>query len=127
MPVGDQFQANTYTTNLQGYPAIGTVGSGEFVVVWRGAGSEYGSDTSNSSIQGQRYDAAGPVGPEFQINTYTTGYQVAPAVATHADGSFVVAWTSSVTMTARATTVRSTSSLGIPRATRTPATAASSG
>jgi len=34
------------------------------------------------------------LGPEFQVNTYTTGPQRSPAVAMHGDGSFVVAWSS---------------------------------
>lgn len=34
-------------------------------------------------------------GPEFQVNTYTTGYQYRPEIARAADaGSFVVVWTS---------------------------------
>ena len=33
-------------------------------------------------------------GSEFQVNTYTTGWQSDPAVAVNADGDFVVAWTS---------------------------------
>jgi hypothetical protein len=33
-------------------------------------------------------------GPEFQVNTYTTGPQRAPAVAVQGDGSFVVVWQS---------------------------------
>lgn len=33
-------------------------------------------------------------GPEFQVNTYTTGPQGSPAVAGRADGSFVVVWQS---------------------------------
>jgi hypothetical protein len=34
------------------------------------------------------------VGPEFQINTYTTSWQVAPDVAMDAAGKFVVVWAS---------------------------------
>jgi hypothetical protein len=32
------------------------------------------------------------MGPEFQVNSYTTGYQNAPQVASDADGNFVVTW-----------------------------------
>src|SRR5262245_56825311 len=38
--------------------------------------------------------SAAPVGPEFQVNTFTTNNQLAAAVATDADGDFVVTWTS---------------------------------
>ncbi len=34
----------------------------------------------------------GPVGAEFQVNSYTAGAQNEPAVAVGADGAFVVAW-----------------------------------
>jgi hypothetical protein len=33
-----------------------------------------------------------PLGPEFRVNTYTTGAQNSPAVARDAAGNFVVAW-----------------------------------
>jgi hypothetical protein len=35
-----------------------------------------------------------PVGGEFQVNSFTTGYQGLPAVASDADGDFVVVWMS---------------------------------
>ena len=35
-----------------------------------------------------------PVGSEFQVNTYTTSGQSGPAMATDADGDFVVVWRS---------------------------------
>ena len=35
-----------------------------------------------------------PVGPEFQINTYTTSFQWNPAVASDSSGNFVVVWQS---------------------------------
>ena len=64
------------------------------MVVWWSDGSG-GTDTDGSSIQGQRYNAAGsPQDSEFQVNTYTTNFQVAPAVARDADGDFVVVWES---------------------------------
>ena len=35
-----------------------------------------------------------PLGPEFRVNTYTTGYQAFPVVAADASGAFVVVWAS---------------------------------
>ena len=35
------------------------------------------------------------IGPEFQVNTFTTSYQSGPSVAMGSDGSFVVVWSSS--------------------------------
>jgi hypothetical protein len=37
---------------------------------------------------------AAPIGPEFQVNTYTTNAQTNPSVAADADGDFVVVWAS---------------------------------
>jgi len=93
-PLGSQFQVNTYTTGGQDAAAVSSDSfSGDFVAVWTSEGSA-GSDTDGTSIQGQRYDSAGsPVGSQFQINTYTTGAQSAPAVAASFPG-FVVVWQS---------------------------------
>lgn len=93
-PLGDDFQVSTYTPNYQNLPAIAVAPGGEFVVSWASFGSS-GTDTSNYSIQGQRYDAGGsPAGGEFQVNTYTTSIQFSPAVATAPDGDFIVVWES---------------------------------
>ena len=93
-PVGSEFQVNTYTTSTQHHPSVAATADGGFVVVWESDGSA-GSDSSSFSVQGQRYDASGAaVGGEFQVNTFTTSYQVRPSVALDADGDFVVVWTS---------------------------------
>ncbi len=94
LPVGGEFQINTYTTNFQGQPSVSIDQDGRFVVVWLSEGSS-GTDTDVMSIQGQRYDSNGlPLGGEFQVNTYTTADQKWPAVAVEPDGDFVVVWTS---------------------------------
>jgi hypothetical protein len=92
--VGADFQVNTYTTGSQTVPSVGTDGAGNFVVVWQSEGSS-GSDSSGSSIQGQRYDSGGnALGNEFQVNTYTTDFQTGPVIAVASGGDFVVAWAS---------------------------------
>lgn len=89
---GDEFQVNTYTTSYQQRPSIAAADDGRFVVVWQSDGSS-GADTSDDSIQGQRYASDGsPVGGEFLVNTYTTSYQISPAVAAASNGDFVVVW-----------------------------------
>jgi len=93
-PIGGEFQVNTYTTNHQRYPSVAVEPDGDFVVVWESDGS-FGTDLSNSSIQGQRYDASGaPVGGEFQVNSHTTAFQARPYLAAGPDGRFIVAWDS---------------------------------
>src|SRR4030095_6061477 len=79
VPLGPEFQANTYTTSSQIQPAVGSDGLGNFVVVWASDGCD-GTDTDDWSVQGQRYDASGtPLGAQFQVNTFTTGFQTYPA------------------------------------------------
>jgi hypothetical protein len=93
-PVGGQFQVNTYTTGTQVDPDVAIDGAGNFVVTWASSGSA-GTDASSLGVQARLYDAsAAPLGPEFQVNSYTTDIQHAPAVATDAAGNFVVVWTS---------------------------------
>ena len=93
-PLGGEFRVNTYTTNGQQRPcvAVGTA-SGDFVVVWFSAGQD-GSDTG---VFGQRYAGSGAaLGPEFRVNSFTTGAQgfVIASVASDPSGNFVATWTS---------------------------------
>ncbi len=92
--VGPEFQVNTYTTRRQYYPALAADEQGNFIVVWESQGST-GNDQFAASVQGQRFAADGArIGTEFQINTYTTGAQRAPAVAVADSGDFMVVWAS---------------------------------
>jgi hypothetical protein len=92
--VGGEFQVNAYTTSGQLSPAVAPDGAGGFVVVWASFGG-YGTDTSSTSVQGQRYSSTGtPAGSQFQVNTYTTGAQFLAAVGPDGGGGFVVVWES---------------------------------
>jgi hypothetical protein len=94
--VGTEFRVNTYTTGPQSSPAIAAVDAGHFVVVWVGGSYSSSQDGNYTGIFAQRLDTDGSaIGTEFQINTYTTGYQVDPRVAADGAGNFVVVWTSS--------------------------------
>ena len=91
--VGPEFQVNTYTTSYQQSPRVVRGSSGEFVVVWQ----SFGPDGSNFGIFGQRFDASRtPVGGEFQLNSYTTNGQSAPAAAIDPAGNVDVVWQSSL-------------------------------
>jgi len=63
VPVGDQFQVNTYTTSNQGVPSVAIDPLGNFVAVWQSTGS-FGDDSSTHSVQAQRYNASGT--PHFR-------------------------------------------------------------
>ena len=92
-PIGPEFLVNTYTTTNQLYPSVTTNATGNFVVVW----TSNTQDGDTLGIFGQRYAASGaPLGPEFRVNSYTTGAQYLPSVASDGFGQFVVVWTSTI-------------------------------
>ena len=92
IPVGSEFLVNSYTTSSQSYPSVSMAADGSFVISWY----SYEQDGSEGGVYAQRYDSSGsPVGPEFQANTYTTGYQWIPWVAMSDAGDFVIVWKSS--------------------------------
>jgi S-layer family protein len=85
---GVEFRVNSYTTLDQQRARVASDPAGNFVVTWHSDGQ----DGSTYGIFAQRYDSLGmPAGPEFQVNTYTTGYQKYPSIAALGSG-FVVVW-----------------------------------
>jgi hypothetical protein len=88
---------NTHTTSLQDDPVVAAdPTNGTFVVAWR-SGYYYGGsqDGNGSGVFGQHFASTGAaIGPEFQVNTYTTGSQRAPALAADGTGTFVISWES---------------------------------
>ncbi len=90
-PRGGEFQVNEQTTDDQGYPTVASDPSGNFIVVWQSVGQ----DGSGSGVFGRRYDKTGAaMGAEFPVNSFTTGNQRGPQVATDTGGNFVVVWES---------------------------------
>ena len=89
-PLGPEFQVNSYTTGSRGEPTVAVNASGEFVVVW----TEYdGRDGDGYGVFGRRFDGSGaPLGTDFQVNSYTEGYQDKPEVDVTSSGEFVVVW-----------------------------------
>jgi VCBS repeat-containing protein len=87
MPVGSEFQVNTFTSGSQSSPSVAMDGAGNFVVAWQGEGE------GGFGVYGQSYSADGtPVGGEFQIDTITSGSGGSPSVAMDGAGNFVVTW-----------------------------------
>ncbi len=92
-PLGDEVQVNSHTTDLQVLPFVATGAGGDFVVVWQSFAQVDAS--SDFDIFGQRFDSDGEtIGDEFQVNSYTTGYQGHPAVTVSDDGGFLILWES---------------------------------
>jgi hypothetical protein len=87
---GAEFNVNAHTMDYQTAPAVASDASGNFAVVWN-------SDLQDGSVFGvfgRVFDSAGnPVG-SFRANSYTTGSQSEPAVASDGNGNFVIVWTS---------------------------------
>ncbi|HXI03212.1 MAG TPA: hypothetical protein VNI57_08535, partial [Candidatus Saccharimonadales bacterium] len=90
LPVGANFQVNSYTTGDQYHPDVAVDSStGNFAVVW----ADYGRDGSGPGVFGRLFDSLGTaVGSEFQANIWTTGSQTTPRVAFDGSGGFVVSW-----------------------------------
>ncbi|MEX1243479.1 MAG: hypothetical protein WEB59_01650 [Thermoanaerobaculia bacterium] len=89
---GGPFPINTYTTGGQTRPEVAMDSSGSFLVTWASAAAAGGSE-----IRGRAFDATGtPLGPDFQVNTYTTGYQTNHSVAPDGAGGFVVCWNDNI-------------------------------
>ncbi|MGV3526472.1 MAG: hypothetical protein ACO1RX_19800 [Candidatus Sericytochromatia bacterium] len=90
-PEGSEFQVNTYTSGTQSNSQIALDSDGDLIVVW-----ESFQDGDGRGIYAQRYDSAGsPEGSEFQVNTYTTGFQSVGSLAMDASGDWLMAWISS--------------------------------
>lgn len=90
-PAGGAFKVNTYTTDDQSSHSVASDAQGNFVIAWMSKGQ----DGSDYGIYAQRYAANGtPQGSEFSVNTTVASGQVAPSVASDAQGNFVVTWQS---------------------------------
>ena len=90
-PVGEEFQANTYTPDVQRFASVAMGTDGSFVVVWD---EGFNQDGNYGGVFGQRFDSAGsPVGGDFHVNLNApAGTRPAPDVATWEDDSFIVVW-----------------------------------
>jgi hypothetical protein len=89
--LGGEFQVNVHTlaSQTQGYPMMDQGGG---FVAWH---DNSGIDGQNFGVFARRFGSTGiPQSPDFQVNTYTLGYQGSPAAAMIGSGNFVVAWKS---------------------------------
>jgi hypothetical protein len=90
-PAASEFHVNTYTTAAQRFAAVAIDADGDFVITWQ----SLNQDGAYNGIFAQRFSADGSrAASEFQVNTYTSFFQVRPAVASDGDGDFVIAWES---------------------------------
>ena len=93
IPQSGELAVNLVTADEQHHPSIATDEDGDFVITWE----NFRQDGSAYGIFARRFKASGaPQGGDLLVNTFTTGDQSAPAIATEADGDFVVAWQSNL-------------------------------
>lgn len=91
-------QVNTYTADQQIDPAVAGLPDGSAIVTW----SSYGEDGSMWGVYARRLTSGGTVTKadnngstkQFLVNQYTAYNQRNPAVATLANGNYVIAWVS---------------------------------
>ena len=75
-PIGAEFTVTQSPWNFLAAHSLAVAPSGAFIVAWDGM------DGNGSGIMARRFDQNGsPLGPEFQVNTYTTAMQQKPAIA----------------------------------------------
>ncbi len=90
-PLGGEFQVNTNELGAQYRPDVALDPAGQAIIVWQ----SFLQDGDGPGIYGQRLDGSGnKLGPEFNVNTYTTGTQRSPRVAAGPDSDFTVLWES---------------------------------
>ena len=88
---GSQFQINVFTSGAQNARSVSAAADGTFVVVWSSTQGGAGNQPTF-----RRFDASGtPLGSEAVANSYPQGVvQQYAAVASGANGRFVVVWNS---------------------------------
>jgi hypothetical protein len=87
-------QVNVFTTGSQRWPRVATNAEGDYVVVWHSQFSQDGDPFYSGQMRRYREDGTEVDVREFQVNTYTTGFQDFPMVAAVPEGDFVVSWES---------------------------------
>jgi hypothetical protein len=90
--IGSEFQVNTYTSLDQSFAATAMRDDGSFLLAWQSTGQ----DGDGRGVFAKLYDSSGnPVGPEFQVNTFTYSNQAFPHVAVNpVTNGFVITWSS---------------------------------
>jgi hypothetical protein len=85
-------RVNTYTKDQVADPAVAALPDGSAIIAW----SSYGEDGSLWGVFARKLSAKGAASPskDIPVNQYTLYNQRKPAVATLANGDFVICWVS---------------------------------
>jgi hypothetical protein len=91
VPLGPEFQVNTFTVDDQAFPTL-ILDPNQVTVVW----ASDTQDGSGAGVFAQRFSTQGvPQGTEFRVNTFTPGGQYVVAGDTiNPAGDFIIVWTS---------------------------------
>ncbi len=90
-PLGDEFQVNEHSPDIQSVPRMAALTSSGSIVVW----GSYAQDGSGWGVYGRRFDGEGRLaGPEFRVNTFTDGDQLGADIDTLVGGGAIVVWES---------------------------------
>jgi hypothetical protein len=85
--LGAEFRVNAATSGNQVGPSIAVRDDGSFVVVW---------SVPTGELFARTFSSTGAPGPEFQVNSYVTGYQYTyGGISVDKVGNFVINWNSS--------------------------------
>src|SRR5262245_25143260 len=72
VPIGGEFQVNTYTPLFQIKPSVSPLNAGGFLVAW----VSNQQDADSNGVFAQRFGSNGsPLGSEFQVSSYTASVQ----------------------------------------------------
>lgn len=87
---GSEVRINSITTDIQESPSIGMNDNGDTIIAWESEAQ----DGDDDGIFAKRYNNAGTAldVSEFQVNTYTTSYQLHASAAIDEDGDYVIIW-----------------------------------
>lgn len=92
LPIGTDFQVNTFFHDWQGEPAIGVSPNGAFTVAWSSDGSPE-TDQDRNSIQARSYTADGiALSDQYQVNSTEVLTQMSPVIAGNPSSRFVIVW-----------------------------------
>jgi Bacterial Ig-like domain/Dockerin type I domain len=91
---GEEIQVNTTTGFDQTIPAVAMDDTGDFLIAWTGRDVDPENVRDYGNYARQYTSAGAPDGGEVLVNTTLARTQWIPAVASDADGDFVIAWES---------------------------------
>ncbi len=89
IPLGTEFQVNSYTSDNQQHPAIVMDKYGYFVITW----SSFGQDGDKTGIMARRFNRYGEAtDQEFRVHLSSESWQEWPAIAMDKWSNFVICW-----------------------------------